>query len=370
MAEYKRQHYVPKLILRRFSKDGVRIGVVVLGSGQRIEEATLSAQCYGNYFYGTDLTMEKAFASSEAEFASIIGDLSNSRLESLNADQLEKAQDFLYWQRQRTPGFAEGLSDQFEALHRGIMVNAPGGPMPGWDLVRVRLNRPQDSALWIAATMSQSVRDLRVKFLTASGRRGFIVSDDPVVCCNQYVEHHPELRRFPGATGLLVKGLQMFLPLSPRVCLALYDPTTYQYGDARHLTLEIGSKDVRTLNLLQCLHANECIYYDDRCAAVAELEYLRTQYVRHAGWREPMPPVGPLTELPDGRLANAVAARLPELRLGLGLTFARVIERRRFCGNPGPWLPPRSLEIFARTIAFADGMARLAREKAKAASPA
>jgi hypothetical protein len=78
LGETKRQHYVPRIILRNFSKDGKRISLVV--DGKRIDGASIGKQCYGDYFYGSDNVMEKSFADSEAKMAAFLGDLAPARL--------------------------------------------------------------------------------------------------------------------------------------------------------------------------------------------------------------------------------------------------------------------------------------------------
>src|SRR2546427_219268 len=80
-AKKKRQHYVPKLILRRFSPDERSLTMVVLGTGKRIENASLKEQYYEDYFYGKDGAIEEAFAQLEGKFSDALGDLSCLHLE-------------------------------------------------------------------------------------------------------------------------------------------------------------------------------------------------------------------------------------------------------------------------------------------------
>jgi hypothetical protein len=56
----KRQHYVPRMILRNFSRDGKRISLVT--GGKRIYNTGLRDQCQEDYFYGADQIMEESFA--------------------------------------------------------------------------------------------------------------------------------------------------------------------------------------------------------------------------------------------------------------------------------------------------------------------
>ena len=64
-AKKKRQHYVPRFLLKNFSADKRRIALEVLATGRRVDDAQLKAQCYRDYFYGKDEVLENAFAKLE-----------------------------------------------------------------------------------------------------------------------------------------------------------------------------------------------------------------------------------------------------------------------------------------------------------------
>lgn len=70
LSETKRQHYVPRMLLRNFTKDGKRISLIV--DGKRIDGASIGKQCYGDYFYGSDNVMEKSFSDSEAKMLAFL----------------------------------------------------------------------------------------------------------------------------------------------------------------------------------------------------------------------------------------------------------------------------------------------------------
>jgi hypothetical protein len=102
----KRQHYVPRFLLRQFSSDGRSISMLVLKTGRRIEEASIVGQCYGDYFYGHDGIMEQAFAKEEAEISSLVRNANPLALENLTQPQLGALIKFAYWQSVRTQGIA------------------------------------------------------------------------------------------------------------------------------------------------------------------------------------------------------------------------------------------------------------------------
>lgn len=52
MAKNKKQHFVPRFYLRKFSADGRSVNIWNLTNEKRIQGANLKNQCYKDYFYG------------------------------------------------------------------------------------------------------------------------------------------------------------------------------------------------------------------------------------------------------------------------------------------------------------------------------
>jgi len=75
--------------------------------------------------------------------------------------------------------------------------------------------------------MQPLISDLRMKLLIATVGNQFITSDHPTVITNQRFQGRAD---FPSTSGLAMKGIQLFLPLSPSACLMLYDPSCYRVG--------------------------------------------------------------------------------------------------------------------------------------------
>jgi Protein of unknown function (DUF4238) len=263
-GETKRQHYVPRFLLRNFSPDGRRISLVMFAAGRRIDDASIKGQCYEDYFYGKDQVMEKSFATEEGVVCNLLGDLSVAHLESLTAAAAEKLRTFVHYQRFRTLGSARATNAMIDAFAKVAVKGTlrPGDGISPEDIDRVQIGLPdaQQQSLWHAAGSTPLLLDLEVKFVVTDRIAGFIISDHPVVSGNQYAEHHPDFQHCLGITGLACKGLQMFLPLSPSVTLAVYDPATYQYG-GKSRVCRAGPDDVAFLNQMQATNALKCAYF-------------------------------------------------------------------------------------------------------------
>jgi len=340
----RRQHYVPRLILRGFSSDGRRVSLRVLSSGRFIHNASLNEQCYENYFYGDDGGIEGALAKLEEAFKSTVGDLSPKHLEAVTTEKSRLLCLFVHYQNFRTAAAADDTADFIDGLAKKVL--AKDSRLDPEMLARVKIGpqMPQHETLYHAAEAEPILLDLDVKFLVSDKKVGFVLSDHPVASLNQWMEHHPVFCRVGANDGIALRGLQWFLPLSPHVCVAVFDPGAYEYGSPRRRTCSVGLRDIRLLNTLQALRARECIYFDPRCTA--EEEIVRICYDRN---KHAVPNVqfdeGEMRALPDGTCSQTILATLPSAQLGTQLSCVRVKKNARVYRSGGAPFPVRSPEL-------------------------
>ena len=105
------------------------------------------------------------------------------------------------------------------------------------------------------------MEDLRAHLVVSPYQDVFLTSDNPAFRYNQLYEGVQHM----GTTGFAVTGLQIFLPLSPRHQLVVYDGTTYKlrWRD-RILGVTIAtSTDVDTFNGIQLVAADANVYFSD-----------------------------------------------------------------------------------------------------------
>jgi hypothetical protein len=320
----KAQHYVPQFILRNFSPDGTHISMVLLPEGRRVPAAKIARQCQERFFYGEDQVMEKSFAREESRISALLGDLSVGRLGEMSGDDDGDLIRFAHYQHARTLGAAEGLNAMADDTAKAVLretIRLIKGAMDiteeDLDLVDLRLTAAQHESLWIAATSGVLLTDMALKFIVTSRTPGFVLSDHPVVLNNQYIEHHPDLQHLLSINGLTAKGLQMFMPLSPSVALAIFDPAVYEYGGASKVC-KAGPADVAFLNQMQ-------------------------RFKSPKGGKVTM---GDLHDRPDGTKDQFMIVEGPnaDIRIGAKLSFVRSKNNHGYYGYPYAFAPVRSEE--------------------------
>jgi hypothetical protein len=348
-GQTKRQHYVPRFILRRFSDDQKNVAILLMADGRYVSSGPLKYQCYEDYFYGEDQILEQSFAKNETQIAGMLGDLDKGRLERLSEDDLVQLRLFVHYQLFRTRGAAEQSTEFKSAFVREMATTTAKLNKDAVDeetIASLRLQNPGDVTenIWLAAKSSPALQDLDVKFLLYERPAGFVIGDHPVVACNQFAEHHPVLSRWPNITGAVSKGLQVFLPLSPSVTLCLYDPGTYAFDVGRRVC-NVGPRDVRFLNSAQAVNAWRCVFLNGCRSDEKSRQMLLEARSKHVDVHKPQVFASHPFEKADGTVGQLVAVAKNDVRVCARYSFLRVIEGDTYEHYDAATIPPRSKEL-------------------------
>jgi hypothetical protein len=343
MPSHKSQHYVPQFLLRNFSHDEKYISLWNFARRKAVHGVPIKSQCAKNYFYGKDLWVEKWLGSIETHFSQLARTLIREAQIPLHNDDAFNVRSFALLQHMRTAA-AAAESDSITAGMISVVRNQSTKE------VRDRLENPppghptaQQACLEAAITSLPLVQDLGVKILTNDHDEGFILSDNPVVLQNQWAERAKVFSHILGKTGLAVRGLLIYMPLSPTTMICLYDSDVYRVG-GRNSSVRASKKDVRNLNKLQAVNAQQNLYFEKGSLGENVLKEL-------ARIREGHPDVhvaeiyeGPVVNVHDGDTKNMVSAGTPDVRIDARISSVTIVENV----PKGPYryvvLPPRSVE--------------------------
>jgi len=269
----KRQHFVPKFYLRNFSFDGgERLHLVHLETLRSIPRVGLKGQCYEDYFYGKDPTVENALQDMEGVTAELFRRIiADERLPARGTPDDLIFRTFVCLQWGRTKSHAERSEALFSKALKtvyGPAWRAAGITQEQIDDVEFGTEKPGLQSLGITADMVPFMGDLESKLVVAGNLGEFVTSDAPVVLTNPYY-----LGRFPGGVaGLNVRGLAILFPISPRLLAVLYDGDCYRIGAPGKRVVPLASRsDLIALNNFQCLNANDAIYFHDETVAPGHL---------------------------------------------------------------------------------------------------
>lgn len=259
MPDNKRQHYVPKFYLRLFGyNDGASLDVYNIRRGRIFRGASLKTQAYRDWFYGKELAFEKFFQFFEGKAGNIIKSIVNTRrLPRRFSQEHHMLMMHVALQMARTEAAEAILNEKADKIARMLIGHCSRDPEVLEALPRVKIsltNAIQDSIRHSIAT-APLLFDLRYKLIENTSSTPFIVSDAPVILYNDW------LRDVQRNTGSASFGLQVIMPLGPRLCLIFYDEGSYEVGKpTSNLVRIVNPTHACMLNDLQWEAAHANIY--------------------------------------------------------------------------------------------------------------
>ncbi|MDO9483897.1 MAG: DUF4238 domain-containing protein [Hydrogenophaga sp.] len=324
----KNQHYVPRLLLRHFAT-GVEEEVQVFDSTRTLSRSSIVRRVFSqNFFYDDDNSME-AFLAKEIESPA------NGPIKAIVADPAQLIVPghpalllFIAVQMTRTPGARHELMNFVDAFSGSLFEQLAELNDLSIEAVKNLRLRPKDpravgNELLLRSTLSCGLmEDLSWHVLTNSTDLPFVISDHPVVHYNWYLKDSND----PGYTGITKRGVQIFLPLSPSVTLALIDKSVYKFGEKGSRCTELHDKrDVELLNSLQFRSRQDFIVfplgmdagYVQRCCTDLPADSLGSV---HASRTDPVP-------ISDNKLSSYVIQWRRQVSYANWLTVCRIKRR-------------------------------------------
>lgn len=237
----RQHHYVPRFYLTRFASKPKRISVYNLRRNLAKEDVSLKGQCKKPNFYG-DSDTEKALAILEARAAICIDREANQPSNTPPENLLE----FVAIQYLRTPAIPKTMDGVSKKLFGFITDHMPVEERIETMDSLMELDEMPVFNLTLKDGVVENIKDLKLAVISQP-EDVFITSDNPVYFYNQYCEQI----QGRGKNGTRQRGLQIFMPLSPRHYLLLYDGKTYDYVKSQ----SISTSDIYSLNGLQVVSA-------------------------------------------------------------------------------------------------------------------
>ncbi|WP_370277568.1 DUF4238 domain-containing protein [Pontibacterium sp.] len=266
----KNQHYVPQFLLGGFDEVGAEKPKVnifdverdVVRQNQAVKEVFSQ-----NYFYDKDNEVEDFLSSHiEGPASEIINRIRADDFSMLENGGTELIK-FMCCQNART---VEGREDALSFINAHFhqifsdlnRLNDLGIANPeGFNI------RPsgKDSMRYFNAAQalsgvidSKGMEDLKFHVLINRTNYEFVLSDHAITRYNWLYRDLSD----PRVGSMLAKGVQLFIPLSDKICLCAYDAKAYKYGQGYSNVSELMcDKDVYWLNQLQMRNARSFIAF-------------------------------------------------------------------------------------------------------------
>lgn len=323
MPENKKHHFVPRFYLKLFSKNEKSINIFNIPLQRTIVDAGLKNQCYRDYMYGKDPSLEKGLSIIEGAVSGMLKKvISESSLDGLTPHDRESFLFYLMIQHARTAYSVDTHDEQTDRLMKYLLqgeVKKLNISQESLDAIKIT---QVDSARYVVSTAAAHyplLIDLEWRLINSVDGQEFLTSDNPAVFYNQFLSS----RRYMSNTGVATKGLQIFLPLSPSLLLMLYDADVYGVGDRREKDIFVkNSNDVAQINNLQFISASENVYFrSGKFPALQEFKKVE----RYRRKKKSEMKIFPGEETEDTKKEILMVSK-EDLRTDLSISFVRILK--------------------------------------------
>ncbi len=322
MPDNKNHHFVPRFYLRNFSRSERSIDLFNLKSGRLIKSAPIKGQCSRDYLYGKDAQHEKSLSEVEGEIAAMF----RSILYHRRLPGPFTAGHFLLcvhvaMQVLRTQYAGEALNESVDKMMKETFKNDPRLNGENLDDFAFGYETPSLVTVFHGMLSFPVLMDLELALLFAPPGTEFITSDNPVVLYNKLMQW----RTFGSNTGMASKGLQVFLPIWPRITLVMYDRYVYRFGRTKADSEAWASMEqVQELNVLQAASASENVYL---LGADADIYRVRDHAAKFRRMKKSNVVAFEEKLEPDGSTSQIIGTSNVDIRTDASLDFLRIHKR-------------------------------------------
>jgi len=333
MASRKSHHYIPQFYLRKFSlnEDGKTIGLYNHKRDLFISTTSIKHQACEKYLYGKDDEVEAILSKQESTIAIMFGRMIKHFLPPADDSIAYKILlRYILYQQSRTTksgnDFLAGLNNALKTAFDHFY---------GSDNILTDRTVVNDNATLMTLVNAEKhlflLDFMTCKLVVNLSYLPLITSDAPVITYNQYLE---KKNMNIGAHGLPAKGLQIFLPIHPRMMICIYDPAVYDFGRHEQYCMTTESEDeIHQFNVLQYLNSNSQLFFND---FITE-DYVKSLHVEFADQKSSLGPYSDFMENPDNKKLLLNANRYP--LIGLASSFISIKKESmdlKYTGNFAP----------------------------------
>lgn len=272
----KNNHYVPQFYIKYFSNNGRSVGMWIHGK-EPIPTASIKQILCEEFLYGKDGQLENILANKEGEWSQIINKIMEDHKIPEDLNEYKKLLSFVLISSARTLLDAKCVKEHFYELAKTICKmkwNITLSQEEFDDLYsKESMLIPNLYSICSAEEDISFIFDLKAILIINKSNRSFITSDYPTAKYNQFFISR---KYYLYNNGLAHSGLQMYLPLSPYLCLCLYDKDVYTIIGLKDNVLDIESgSQIDELNKLFILNSYDYVIYNEDINQVFLNKYIK-----------------------------------------------------------------------------------------------
>lgn len=249
MKEYIQQHYVPQFYLRKFGlkkKSGFTVKCFNKETGKEFV-GSVDQVCMENHFYdkGAPPKIEKLFSQKEKEHSKVYHKIiKNESIKNLSTSEKYFMCEYVFIQNERTRSTRERYVQIVKEVYKKFekekdfpkFDNLPPkyqewllesrGQMAQFNIM-FNVFQDEDGNIQSSSEIIGYISDLKWNLTKSTLSKEFYASDHPVVVFNP-IYSGDDIVGY-GTASYRAEGVEIFFPLSPKLCLILYDKNRSEY---------------------------------------------------------------------------------------------------------------------------------------------
>ncbi|WP_165590540.1 DUF4238 domain-containing protein [Chryseobacterium aquaticum] len=263
-TDKKNQHYIPKFYLKKFSYNlnDKQLGIFNLDTEFFKIDAKLKTQASKSFFYGRDGKLEDALGGLEKIYGETFKKIILShKLSKNNPNEKRELISFIVVSQLRNPlqiSNAQNAFDDLEKTAKNLYPNEtlkePMGKISHEESVKILLG--------LMSELAKYLHDLDYKLIINDSDLPFIISDNPIVKYNQFLE---QVNRKGSTTSYGNIGIQIFIPLNPKLMVIFFDSKIYKLGYKKQQEIKLNNyAEITDLNILQFLNCDKMLFFNEK----------------------------------------------------------------------------------------------------------
>ncbi|MCL6400191.1 DUF4238 domain-containing protein [Pectobacterium carotovorum subsp. carotovorum] len=270
MAEKANQHFVPRLLLKRFSNSAGKVNIFDTSSGEIINDVPYRPQCAKRYFYGSDLIIENHLGNLESVVDRIISHIINGNIAlNINSEAHIKLVVFSAYQYIRTP---EAISWANNVIRKYIKTLILKDKDVLIDLMKEKIENDFEQVIDdsvyedFLSSLDVSLQSPHKLLFDSANEFVFeLINFDFLLLRNEteqkfFISDHPLVLIGPNKNNKRT----LLLPFSQEFILIFFEEGAYDnYVENSGVISITELDDVDSLNKLQYLNSNKNIYFSD-----------------------------------------------------------------------------------------------------------
>ena len=242
-----------------FSNNGKSVGSYVFSHERYIKNASIKEINHKKHFYGDCGTNENVLSMLEGKWSCVINNIVETQQVPRDEENYTYLLMFLLVSALRTPSVSNDFEKAMTKLVKIIseMYSKHGKQR---NEPQVEFKGTPSMFLKSAIGMTPILLDLYPLLIINKTQNNFITSDSPVAFYNQLFV----AKNCKTPYGLGLCGLQILCPLSPRICLCIYDNAIYKSNSSSDGNIIISSKKIiKEINKLSVLNSDNSLIFNN-----------------------------------------------------------------------------------------------------------